>query len=67
MGFICDVLGRYPDIFKIIKIVEWFLPNDIIEARVFIRVVIYYRMFVKNFTLIAAPIYSLIKKGIRFV
>jgi hypothetical protein len=26
--FVCDALGRYSDIFKIIKIMKWFSPND---------------------------------------
>jgi hypothetical protein len=66
MGFICDILRRYLNISKIIKIVEWSPPNDIAEVKAFIRVAIYYKIFIKNFTLVAAPIYSLIKKKIRF-
>jgi hypothetical protein len=66
MGFIYDALKRYFDIFKIIKIVKWPFPNNITETRIFIRIVIYYRIFIKNFALVAAPIYSLIKKRIRF-
>jgi hypothetical protein len=50
----------------VIKIIEWPPPNDIIEIRVFIGVAVYYKIFIKNFALIAAPIYSLIRKGIRF-
>jgi hypothetical protein len=42
VGFICDFLKRYSDIFKIIKIVEWVLSNDITEARAFIKVMVYY-------------------------
>ena len=67
VGFICDFLGRHPDTFKVIKIVEWAPSNDVTEAKAFIKVVIYYRVFVKNFSLIAAPIYSLMKKGAEFV
>ena len=67
VGFICDSLGRHPDTSKVIKIVEWAPPNDVTEARAFIGVVVYYRVFVKNFSLIAAPIYSLMKKGAEFI
>jgi hypothetical protein len=66
MGFIYDTLGRHSNTFKIIKIVKWSSPNNIAEARAFVRVAVYYKIFIKNFTLIAAPIYSLIRKGIRF-
>jgi hypothetical protein len=65
--FVCDILGRYSNISKIIKIVEWLSPNDIAEVRAFIRVTVYYRIFVKNFAVIAALIYFLIRKGIRFI
>jgi hypothetical protein len=66
IGFICDVLERHSDISKIIKIVEWLSPNNIAETRAFIKMAVYYRVFIKNFTLVAAPIYFLIKKRIRF-
>jgi hypothetical protein len=65
--FVCDALKRYFNIFKVIKIMKWPFPNNIVEVRAFIRVVVYYRVFIKNFAIVAAPIYSLIKKGIRFV
>jgi hypothetical protein len=64
--FIYDILERYPNTFKIIKIIKWFFLNDITEVRVFIRIVIYYKIFIKNFAVIAASIYFLIKKKIRF-
>jgi hypothetical protein len=66
VGFVCDILGRHPDTSKVIKIVKWPSPNDVAEARAFVRVAVYYRVFVKNFAVIAAPIYSLMKKRIRF-
>jgi hypothetical protein len=62
--FIYDILGRYSDTFKIIKIIKWPLPNNIAEARIFIKVTVYYKVFVKNFAVIAALIYSLIKKNL---
>jgi hypothetical protein len=66
VGFICDALGRHPNISKVIKIIKWPPPNNVTEARTFVKMAIYYRIFIKNFTLIAAPIYFLIRKGIRF-
>ena len=67
IGFICDFLKRYSDLFKVIKIVKWISSNDITETRAFIKMMIYYKMFIKNFSLIAAPIYSLIKKRAKFI
>jgi hypothetical protein len=65
--FVCDILKRYFNIFKIIKIVKWPFPNNIAEIRAFIKVIIYYKVFIKNFAVIAALIYFLIRKGIRFI
>jgi hypothetical protein len=64
--FICDTLRRHFNISKIIKIIKWFFPNNVIEVRAFIKVTVYYKIFIKNFAIVAAPIYFLIKKGIRF-
>jgi hypothetical protein len=60
--FICDALGRHSNIFKVIKIIKWPFPNDIAEIRAFIKVTVYYKIFIKNFAVIAALIYFLIKK-----
>ena len=64
--FICDILERHPNISKIIKIIEWPPPTDVSEVKAFIKVAVYYKIFIKNFTLVAAPIYALIRKGVRF-
>jgi hypothetical protein len=42
IGFICDTLKRYPNIFKVIKIIKWFFPNNIAEARAFVKMTVYY-------------------------
>jgi hypothetical protein len=64
--FIYDTLKRHSDISKVIKIMEWPSPNNVTEARAFIKMAIYYRIFIKNFAVVAALIYFLIKKEIRF-
>jgi hypothetical protein len=64
--FIYDILKRHSNTFKVIKIIKWFSPNDIAEVKAFIRITIYYKIFIKNFTVIAALIYFLIRKKIRF-
>jgi hypothetical protein len=66
VGFVYDILGRHSDIFKMIKIMKWLLPNDITEVKAFIRIAVYYKIFIKNFAIVAALIYFLIKKEIRF-
>ena len=66
VGFVCDSNGRSPDSAKIIKIVEWPSCNDVSEARSFIGVCVYYRIWVKDFVLVAEPIYRLFKAGEPF-
>jgi len=51
VGYICDSEGRYPDVFKVVKILEWLFLNDIITARVFISVCVYFRIWIEYFIL----------------
>jgi hypothetical protein len=48
----------------VIKILEWRAYRDVKEAKAFIRVVVYYRIWVVGFAIVAAPIYYLMKKGV---
>ena len=64
VGFVCGAEGRSPDNAKVIKILEWKPCSDIGEARAFIGVCVYYRIWIKNFSIIAEPIYYLFKKGV---
>ena len=63
VGFVCGAEGRSPDTAKVIKILEWKACTDVSKARVFIRVCIYYRIWVKDFSIVAEPIYRLFRKG----
>ncbi len=64
--YIYNFEDRYPDVFKVVKILEWFSSNDIITARVFISVCVYFRIWIEYFVLIAISIYILFKKGVEF-
>ncbi len=48
------------------KILEWPSLSDIITARIFIDVCVYFRIWIEYFILIAIPIYVLFKKGVEF-
>ena len=63
VGFVCGAEGRTPNSAKVIKILEWKPCADIGEARAFIGVCVYYRIWIKDFSTIAEPIYRLFKKG----
>jgi ribonuclease HI len=64
VGFVCGAEGRSPDSAKVIKILEWEPCSNIREARAFIGVCVYYRIWIKDFSIIAEPIYYLFKKGV---
>ena len=66
VGFLCDADGRRPDPEKTKKILDWPIPRNTKEARGFIGLAVYYRMFIKGFSLIAIPIFNLFRKGQRF-
>ena len=52
---------------KISAIRDWPPCRNVTEVRAFMGLSGYYRRFVKDFSLIATPLYSLMKKGVEFV
>jgi hypothetical protein len=67
VGFLCDKDGRRPIKRRIQKILDWPTPTSIKEARGFVGIMVYYRIFIAGFATIAAPIFALFRKGKRFV
>jgi hypothetical protein len=65
--FVCDVKERHSDTAKIIKILNWFSCQNVVDAREFIEICVFYRIFIANFALIAQSIYALLKKIVSFV
>jgi hypothetical protein len=63
VGFVCGPEGRMPEATKVLKILEWPPCQGLEEARAFIGICVYFRLWVKDFAAIAAPIYVLFKKG----
>src|SRR5437016_11512581 len=66
VGYICGSNGRLPDTDKVAKIVEWPDCQDVSEARAFIGVCVYFRIWIENFATISLPIYKLFRRGISF-
>jgi len=52
---------------KIAAIRDWPPCRNVTEVKAFMRLSGYYRRFVKDFSLVASPLYGLTKKGIEFV
>ena len=66
VGMVCDFNGRHPDKRKVQKILDWPAPQSTKDARGFIGICVYYRMFIFEFSIVAAPIMRLFKKSVRF-
>jgi hypothetical protein len=64
--FICNLKGKELSIDKVIKIINWKTPKNIKEAKGFLKLYIYFRIWVKDFKLITNLIYSLFKKGVKW-
>ena len=67
VSMVCDVDGRRPEQKKIAKILDWPTPRTTKEARGFIGLCVYYRIFVKDFSTIALPILLLFRKNVVFL
>ncbi|MCO5550731.1 hypothetical protein L7F22_004222 [Adiantum nelumboides] len=63
LGFIISADGISVDPEKIKDIVEWPQPTSVSKVRGFLGITGWYRIFVKDYALIAAPLTSLLKKG----
>ena len=66
VGYMCDEDGRRPEPKKVQRIRDWPTPRTLREARAFIGIAVYYRIFIKDFAIIAAPIFQLFRKNVRF-
>jgi hypothetical protein len=66
VGYVCDADGRRAEPKTTQRIIAWPTPQSIRDARAFLGIAVYYRIFIKNFSLIAAPIFELFRKGARF-
>ena len=67
MSFVCDEIDRHSDNVKIIKIIKWENCRNVTTAKIFIRICIYYRIWVKNYVVIVEFIYRLLRKNESFV
>ena len=67
VGMVCDEHGRKPDSKKVSKILDWPEPRSTKDARAFIGICVYYRIFIPSFSVTASPIFELFRKGRQFV
>jgi hypothetical protein len=65
LGHVISAEGIAVDPEKIRSIMEWPIPKDVGDIRLFMGITEYYRKFIEGFSKIAYPITSLQKKGTK--
>jgi RNase H-like domain found in reverse transcriptase len=64
VGFVCGAEGRGPEEAKVCRINNWTRYNNSTEAKAFMGICTYYRIWIQNYSQIAEPIYRLLKKDV---
>ncbi|XP_055589525.1 uncharacterized protein LOC129741765 [Uranotaenia lowii] len=67
LGFEVSSAGIRPGEAKILAVKRFPLPKSVREVQQFLGLAGFFRRFVRNFSVIAAPLYSLLKKDATFV
>ena len=66
LGHIVSEEGIQVDLKKVEVIIEWKPPRNVIKVRSFLGLAGYYRRFVKEFSMTAAPMSRLLQKNVNF-
>ena len=66
LGHIVSEEGIRVDPSKIEVILEWKPPRNVIEVHSFLRLVCFYRRFIKGFSMTPAPMTRLLQKNVKF-
>lgn len=65
--YICNTVGRHPDISKVLKIFNQPEYINVTLTYSFIAICVYYHIWIKNFAQVAASIYYLLQKNTLFI
>lgn len=63
LGYLVSSKGMQVDPKKVKAISIWKVPKDVLDVRSFHGLVIFYRIFIKNFSTITTPLTKFLKKG----
>ena len=67
LGHVISREGVSVDPSKIRDVVDWPVPQRLKDVRSFLGLCCYYRRFIRNFSMLAAPLFALTKKGRAFL
>ena len=67
VGFVYDPSGKRPSASKVIKIIKWDTCRNQGEVRSFLRIYVFYRVFIKGFSIITFPLFILLRKNVPFI
>ena len=67
LGFIVSQEGISVDPAKVKDIVEWPVPTNASELRGFLGITGWYRIFMKDYAIVASPLTDLLKKGTKII
>ena len=67
LGFIVSEKGISVDPAKVKDILEWPIPKNVSEIRGFLGITGWYRIFIRDYALIASALTNLLKKGLKIV
>ena len=66
LGHVINKQGIHVDPKKVEVVVQWERPKNVTEIRSFLGLAGYYRRFVEDFSILAAPLTQLTRKGVKF-
>jgi len=66
LGHVITNGGIAIDTEKVIEVLNWEPPQEVLEIRSFLGLARYYRRFIENFSKIAKPLTALLEKGKDF-
>ena len=62
MGIVIGPKGIKMEEEKIKGVLDWLTPKEVQDIQKFLGLVNYYHQFIKNFAVIARPLYDMVKK-----